>query len=291
MTTMPIVAGADGSAGSLRAVEWAAREAVLRKAPLRIVCAAELLPRMSAPGSACNVQTVASSIEAARDRALAGAARAAHEMAPDLLIDTDAVDGPAALAVTSAAAGAHLLVLGSRGSGAFSAMLLGSVSRYAAVHASCPVVVVREDTTAAHRQVVVGIRDPGDCAAALEFGFAEAALRGASLLAVHAWQSPRAPIVPYGEDPAPAAGRFPEAETAHELEQLLNDWREKYPEVTASQDAVHGHPGRVLAGLSARADLVVLGRHHRDSRIPGPARTVHAVLSHAHGPVAIVPSD
>ncbi|HZR54147.1 MAG TPA: universal stress protein [Streptosporangiaceae bacterium] len=288
MTTKPIVVGTDGSTESLRAVEWAAREAKLHQAPLRIVSAAELLPRMAAPGSAYNVEAVASTIRASQDDALAVAARAAHAMAHDLLIDTDTLEGPPAIAVTEASAGAHLLVVGSRGSGAFSAMLLGSVSRYAAVHASCPVVVVREETMATHRQVIVGIRDPHDCAAAVEFAFTEAALRKASLLAVHAWQSPRAPVEPY-----PAwDNRFPEAEAVMQLEELLRDWREKYPEVAASQDAVHGHPGRVLAGLSARADLVVLGRHHRAGHhVPGPARIVHAVLSHAHGPIAIVPSD
>jgi len=43
MTTKPIVVGTDGSAQSVQAVEWAAREAVLRGAPLRIVSAAEII--------------------------------------------------------------------------------------------------------------------------------------------------------------------------------------------------------------------------------------------------------
>ena len=80
---------------------------------------------------------------------------------------------------------------------------------------------------------------------------------------------------------------FFQTEAARELEGLLDKWREKYPGVPVSQDVVHGHPGRALAGLSARADLVVLGRravHH------GPGTVVHAVLNHAHGPVATVPS-
>ena len=47
MAAKPIVAGTDGSEESLRAVDWAAREAVLRGAPLRIVSAASLLPRMA----------------------------------------------------------------------------------------------------------------------------------------------------------------------------------------------------------------------------------------------------
>ncbi len=49
MTAKPIVAGTDGSAEAMLTVEWAAREAALRGAPLRIVSAAEILPRMAAP--------------------------------------------------------------------------------------------------------------------------------------------------------------------------------------------------------------------------------------------------
>jgi nucleotide-binding universal stress UspA family protein len=274
MTSKPIVVGTDGSAQAERAVEWAAREAVLRGAPLRIVSAAEMPPRMSAP-PATGFETVATHLIGERDRALATAASAAAAMAPDLLIDTDPVDGPPAQAVTGSGSGALLLVVGSDGSGAFAAMALGSVSRYVAVHASCPVVVVREEITAADRLVAVGIRSPQDCGAALAFAFEEARLRKAALLAVHAWQFP---------DSHAAEG------AARELDDLLNDWRGKYPDVDASRDVVHGHPGRVLADLSARADLVVLGRRNANDRlVPGAARVIHAVVSHAHGPVVTVP--
>jgi len=53
---------------------------------------------------------------------------------------------------------------------------------------------------------------------------------------------------------------------------------------------VYGHPARALVGLSARADLVVIGRHARHAVLPGPGAVRHAVLNHAHGPVATVPS-
>ena len=46
MAAKPIVAGTDGSEESLRAVDWAAREAALRGAPLRIVAAAGRRPGM-----------------------------------------------------------------------------------------------------------------------------------------------------------------------------------------------------------------------------------------------------
>ena len=51
MAAKPIVAGTDGSEESLRAVDWAAREAALRGAPLRIVAAAEA-PRAGRLGPA-----------------------------------------------------------------------------------------------------------------------------------------------------------------------------------------------------------------------------------------------
>ncbi len=287
MTTKPIVAGTDGSAESIQAVEWAAREAMLHGAPLRIISATEMLPRMLGPRPVSELETVATTLRKNRDRALAAAARAAADIAPELLVDTDSLEGAPAQAITASGSGALMLVVGSRGASAFTAMVLGSVGRYAAIHASCPVVVVREETMAAHRQIVVGIRHPEDCAAALAFAFEEAQLRKAELLAVHAWQSARAaPGMP--EVPGPRAAQ---AQAGAELEELLNDWRRKYPDVASSHDVVHGHPGRVLAGLSARADLVVLGRHERHGRaLPGPARIAHAVLNHAHGPVATVPS-
>ena len=275
MTTKPIVVGTDGSAHAVRTVEWAAREAVLRSAPLRIVCAAETLPRMAVSPMSAGIGTVATHLSDERDRVLASAAAAAAASAPGLLIDTDPLDGPPAQAVTASGSGALLLVVGSHGSGAFAAMTLGSVSRYAAMHASCPVVVVRDETTATRRLVAVGIRSPLDCGAALAFAFEEAHLREASLLAVHAWQ--------FGD--SDAAER-----SAVELDELLDDWRCKYPGVDASRDVVHGQPGRVLADLSAGADLVVLGRHNASDRlVPGPARVIQAVVSHAHGPVVTVP--
>jgi nucleotide-binding universal stress UspA family protein len=73
---------------------------------------------------------------------------------------------------------------------------------------------------------------------------------------------------------------------------MLTGWRDKYPAVRVRPDIVRGHPARVLASYSARADLVVLGRHSGSA--PGSAgvgSVQHAVLTHAHGPVAIVPSD
>ena len=291
MAAKPIVAGTDGSEESLRAVDWAAREAVLRGAPLRIVAAASLLPRMSTRADTTGYANVTDVLLKDRDQALAAAAERAAKAAPDLLIDTDQLTGQPAEAVTESAAGALMLVLGSRGRGAFTALVLGSISRYAASHASAPVVVVRDETVATHRQVVVGVRDLDGCSDSLTFAFEEASLRQASLLAIHAWQVPQGEISRAGDEFTRTDSHALEAEASQQLEGLLSEWREKYPDVSASQDVVHGHPGRALVGLSARADLVVIGRHAMHTERPGPGSVRHALLNHAHGPVAVVPSS
>jgi nucleotide-binding universal stress UspA family protein len=228
-------------------------------------------------------------------RALAEAITRAGEVAPDLLIDTDLLTGPPALMVTGSGCGALMLVVGARGAGGFAAMLLGSVSRYAAMHASCPVVVVREETGAVHREVVVGIRDSHDATATLPFAFEEAALRGATLVAVHAWHWSPAPFGELGswarETVAhPANSGKVSADVSRNLAETLRAWREKYQDVPVREDIVRGHPARVLASYTARADLVVIGRHGGHDTGPAIGAVQHGVLNHAHGPVAIIPA-
>ena len=288
MASKPIVAGTDGSEESLRAVGWAAREAALRGAPLRIVGTAELLPRMSprAGASGSRYDTVTDVLDKDRDRALATAAELAAKTAAGVLIDTDELTGPTAQAVTAAGSGALMLVLGSRGIGAFTALVLGSVSRYAASHASSPVVVVRDESPAPHQLVGVGIADTESCRDALTFALEEASLRHAGLHAIHSWRTPQSEITRAGPIPT-ESGAQAAADADSQLAGLLDECRAKYPDVKVTHEVVHGHPGRALAGLSARTDLVVIGRR---PGTPGPGSVRHALLNHAHGPVAIVPS-
>jgi len=288
MASKPIVAGTDGSEESLRAVSWAAREAALRGAPLRIVGTAELLPRMSprAGASGSTYDTVTDVLDKDRDRALAAAAELAAKTAAGVLIDTDELTGPTAQAVTAAGSGALMLVLGSRGIGAFTALLLGSVSRYAATHASSPVVVVRDESPAPHQLIGVGIADIESCRDALTFALEEASLRHAGLHAIHAWHTPQSDITRAGPVPT-ESGAQAAADAASQLAGLLDECGAKYPDVKVTHEVVHGHPGRALVGLSARADLVVIGRR---AGAPGPGSVRHALLNHTHGPVAVVPS-
>ena len=286
MAAKPIVAGTDGSEESLRAVDWAAREAALRGAPLRIAAAAAAPPRMRSRASAGEYERVTDVLLGERDQALAAAAERAAKTAPGVLIDTDPLQGPAAQAVTESGTGAQMLVLGSRGISAFTALLLGSVSRYAASHASSPVMVIRDEPPSPHGLIGVGVADTESCRDALTFALEEASLRHASLHAIHAWHTPQAELTRAG--PVPTESRAQAAaDAAAALAGLLDECRAKYPDVPVSHEVVHGHPGRALTGLSARADLVVIGRRPGE---PGPGSVRHALLNHAHGPVAVVPS-
>ena len=277
MTTRPVVAGTDGSEESLLAVEWAALEARRRQAPLRIVSAVATPPLVRAyHGPGLNARGACA-------QALSDAATRTWELASDLVIDTDLLAGPPALAVADSGSGALMLVVGARGAGGFASMLLGSVSRYVAMHAACPVDVVREETSAVHREIVVGVRGSRGTDAALAFGFDEAARRGATLAAVHCWWPLPGSLEPDRLERAAAAGGA--------LGEILAPWREKYPGVPVRQDTVRGHPGRILAWYSARADLVVIGRSVQGRTGPVIGAVQHSLLGHACGPVIVVPSQ
>jgi nucleotide-binding universal stress UspA family protein len=117
MTAEPVVVATDGSGESLRAVEWAAAEAALRGAPLRIVSAASL-PKMVLLQLQPERDAVLGYVREQRSRAMAAAAARAAQLAPGLLINADPVEGPAARAVTESGSGALMLVVGFRGGGA-----------------------------------------------------------------------------------------------------------------------------------------------------------------------------
>jgi nucleotide-binding universal stress UspA family protein len=276
MATMPVVVGVDGSEESLRAVEWAAQAAQRHGAPLRLVSAAAMPPRMRAHGGV--PQTVADQMYGASVRALGEAVTRAEEVCSRVLIDASPLAGAPALALTASGSGALMLVVGARGAGGFAAMLLGSVSRYTAMHAPCPLVVVREETSAVHREIVVGVGDPLDTSATLAFAFDEADLRGAALVAVHSWNW----LTSASWRPTDAEAVAAQAD--RNLAEALAPWRDKYPDVPVRCDVVHDHAAHVLTSYTSRADLVVIGRH--GSAVGG---IQHALLSHAHGPVAIVP--
>ena len=91
MAAKPVIVGADGSRESLRAVEWAAREAALRGTSLRIVAVPPLPRRMTV--TPASPGTVADVVERSTSEALAAAAQQAAAQQPGLAIETHLVAG------------------------------------------------------------------------------------------------------------------------------------------------------------------------------------------------------
>lgn len=135
-----IVVGVDGSPGAAAALEFAAAEAALRFARLRVVSVWDVPPPL--------VETFALPTEAydfyqASGKRLADdAVEDVHDLHPEVDVAASSVEGAAGVVLADAARDADLLVVGSRGRGGFATLLLGSVSDYLVHHAPCPVVVV-----------------------------------------------------------------------------------------------------------------------------------------------------
>jgi nucleotide-binding universal stress UspA family protein len=139
-----IVVGIDGSDHSKKALRWALDEALLRGASLEVVFA-WMLPVYAtgygfAPGDLIDPKILGDGAAEQLDQAVTEVAGAMT----DLKISRKTVEGMAAQVLVEEAEGADLLVVGSRGHGGFAGLLLGSVSQQCAQHASCPVVIIRD---------------------------------------------------------------------------------------------------------------------------------------------------
>ncbi|GAA2370084.1 universal stress protein [Streptomyces carpaticus] len=262
MTLLPVTAGVDGSAESSAAAHWAAEEAVRRGLRLRLVhgwgLSSPLEPVVDRAGDE----------QRRAQRLLRETQEALLDRHPRLNVSLEAMaDGPRA-ALLDVSHDSELLVVGSRGLGALSGFLLGSVSGHLVGNTACPVVVVRSAPAGgpapggADAEVVVGLKDPDrPQGTVLEFAFTAAAGRRVPLRIVYA-----------GERGDAAVGA------------AVARWRAAHPQVVVVETAVAGSASPVLLSAASDAALVVVGR--------GPGRVgpvVHGLLHHARSPVAVVP--
>jgi nucleotide-binding universal stress UspA family protein len=139
-----IVVGIDGSEESKNALRWALEEARLRSAEVVAVHAWEAPPAMPEPGPAPGFDLVAilPEVQEAGERLVT---TVVNEVVgdSDVTVEPVAIAGPPASVLVDAARDADMLVVGSRGHGGFTALLLGSVSQQLAHHAPCPLVIHR----------------------------------------------------------------------------------------------------------------------------------------------------
>jgi nucleotide-binding universal stress UspA family protein len=141
-----IVVGVDGSPQSKVALAWAARQAKLTGAPLRVVISWEL------PTTYGWAAPLPEGLDFEKDSEGVVNDEVATVIGPDaasqLDLSVEVVEGHPAAVLLHESESAALVVVGSRGHGAFAGMLLGSVGQHLAAHAHCPVMIIRDGKAA-----------------------------------------------------------------------------------------------------------------------------------------------
>ncbi|MCX5554700.1 universal stress protein [Streptomyces sp. NBC_00038] len=284
----PLVVGVDGSSASLQALDWSVDEAAARGVALRIVYASPwegyggLHPSMGAGRPSLQVyadNVAASAVERAMRRAVAVKATA------------DVLTEDAASALIRLSAEAYAVVVGSRGRGELTGLLLGSVGLSVAAHAESPVIVVRgaeKNVQRGFHRLVVGIGESEESQKPLEFALHEAELHGVPLTAAHAWRRPAREVPDHPHHRGDSEAHRFTAE--HLMDRLLFPAALARPGIDLRGQLVEGHGRAALLDAASTADLLVVGARRRKGHVGmqlGPVN--HAVLHHAPCPVAVVP--
>ncbi|MFH9728458.1 universal stress protein [Streptomyces sp. NPDC017254] len=278
-----VVVGVDGSASAGTAVTWAAAEAALRGSTLCLVHAADTDP----PGPFLSQVEIVTSRHAGSEL-LDRTAEAISARHPELVVVKELAGGPAPGSLRRAAALTGTIVVGHRGLGGFSSLLLGSVGLEVAAGATTPVVVVRGAAEPVEAGLVLAaIRDEADigCARAAA---REAQLRKVPLRLLHI----RSTGLSVGSR---AASHKDDGEMARDHvgvpSSVLDRVREEFPKLTVHADSQRNRsvPG-ALVEASHQADLLVVGGRRSPGYLgPTIGRTTLSLLQHAHCPVELIP--
>jgi nucleotide-binding universal stress UspA family protein len=285
-----IVVGVDGSAHAKQALTWAAEQAVVEGRPLTVVHVADEgdLPPAVRPGYAGAIPRSMPDRLGLSRKVVRDAVAVVEQLHPGLATFGLPLAGDPRSQLVRLSETAHLLVLGSRGRGAFASMVLGSVSVNVAKHATCPVVVTRSGAdNAVGDGVLVGADGTPESLQIIEFAFRQASLRRLPLTVLHTSFEIAAAV-----DATPHDEKVPG--TADDLRLVLSEsvagMAEKFPEVRVTTELGVGLADECLTRGSRRWDLIVVGRrpsHLLSSLFASSVST--SVLERAECPVAVVP--
>jgi nucleotide-binding universal stress UspA family protein len=281
-----IVVGIDGSKQSATALEWALARARLGGNALELVNAYTLPADLDfygyhGYGSSQPLQW----FDEYSKELLAAARARVEELAPDLTVTLRSELGPASFVLATASEGAEAVVVGRRGLGAATSILLGSVSNRLTVEAQAPLIAVGEGEQPTSGPVVVGVDGSEFGAAALRFAISEAALRGTTVRAVTAYRLPET-TARADEELLSRMRAELEADAAGVTDRALAGLD---PGVEVERVSVEGRPADAILSQASDAQLVVVGTHGK-----GLVRRVllgsvsRQVLHEADRPVAVV---
>ena len=260
-----ILVGVDGSSASTVAVEWAARDAVIRNVPLTLVNVLDPPMATTVRGFPMPMppeymqwqqdegrKVLNDTVKTVEDRT--------RQIGP-LDVSSELMIGPPVPTLVELSKDAAMVVVGSHGRGALARRLFGSVSTGLVHHAHCPVAVIPDqDPLMPHPSqapILVGIDGSRASESAIAIAFDEASWRGVELIALHAWS-----------DTAMYEFRVPDwSQVRSDAEELLAErlagWEERHPDVNVCRVVECDQPARQLLEQSKSAQLVVVGSHGR----------------------------
>lgn len=285
-----VVVGIDDSDEAAQAAGWAADEATRRHTGLMLVSAYSVPHRgllaydVMADDYAGVLRTEQQDIH----RRIASGLLERH---PDLPITSAVETGHPVDVLLGRSVGAALLVVSTRERGRFRRLIGGSVAIGLAGHSPVPLAVIRPGAAAARPGPVVVGADGSACSQpAVAFAFQEAALRGAELVALHAWHDDLTVEV----DERGLIGADIDEDSLRQIEQALVSeelagYAQTYPDVVVRPVVRKGDAITELLELSADASLVVVGSRGRGG-FKGSllGSTGQALIAHADAPVVVV---
>ncbi|MEU2231654.1 universal stress protein [Streptomyces vietnamensis] len=278
-----VVVGVDGSPSARTAVLWAAAEADRRGRSLHLVHAADTDRRVLF----ANAETIQAVREGGRDL-LIETEGTVHERFPDLAVTKELSRQEPVAGLRAAAGHRGTIVVGNRGLGGFSTLMLGSVGMGVAARAEVPVIVVRGDGDRPEAGSVTAAVHGASDLGWLLVAAAEADARKAVLRLVSVWN-----VLTHVGSVATMLDDLDEIarQRVHEIKALADRVRDFYPQLIVGHHVETGTstPGTLMEA-SAHTDLLVMGREHRVLGAgPSLGRVAHVLLHHANSPVEIVP--
>jgi nucleotide-binding universal stress UspA family protein len=268
-----ILVGVDDSAEAAAAARWAVQEAELRRDDLLLVHAYQV-PMLPPGGKTAALKRGHQKRKALLDK-IAGALTLPPTMGLDQLVE---FDSPESL-LPRLSEKAELTVLGHDHPSLAGRMPFGHTTSTVASMSRHPVVAVPRGWTPRagdRRPIAVAIDGRHPSTSTLGYAFAEASLRQAPVLVIHA-----APLA------EPDSG---EQDTRLNLAEILAGWKADYPDIDVNTMLLAGSPRDTVATASADAQLLVVGSPYRGREWARWIRSVaRAVLDQATCPVAVVP--
>jgi nucleotide-binding universal stress UspA family protein len=285
-----VVVGVDDSTESAEAAAWAADEASRRRTGLMLVSAYSV-PHRGLLAYDVMSEDYAGVLRTQQQDLHRRIASGLLERHPELPITSAVETGHPVDVLLGRSAGAALLVVSTRERGRFRRLIGGSVAIGLAGHSPVPLAVIRPGAAQPRSgPIVVGVDGSAASQPAVALAYQEASLRGAELVALHAWHDDLTVEV----DERGLIGADIDEASLRQIEQALVSeelagYAQTYPDVVVRPIVRKGDPITELLELSADAAMVIVGSRGRGG-FKGSVlgSTGQALVAHADAPVVVV---